>query len=53
MKINEKQWKVVKTNIYLIDAVKGSNPVHIKVFIFHTEIEAKDFGRGSIRSQNS
>ena len=55
--INLVQWKsmksnerLVKNNIYLVDAVKSSNPVHIKVFIFHTEIEAKDFGRGSIRS---
>ena len=31
-------------NIHLIDSVKGSNPVHIKVFIFDAEIEAKDFG---------
>ena len=33
-KINEDQWKSMKMSIYLIDTVKGSNPVHVKIFIF-------------------
>ena len=47
------QWKAMKnnqSNIHLIDTVKSSNPVHIKIFIFDTKIESKDFRWWSIRS---